>query len=101
LTPSINFSLLLKHCDPKQFFGKVKEVVITRSEIRALRRLVKQLPVEMLQQCSSVSSCMQMRIVMEEHYTMSTAHTFYSEWPYAFSLVFCNTLLALLWPIVA
>jgi hypothetical protein len=29
----------------------------------------KQLPVEMLQQCSSASSCMRKRIVVEEHYT--------------------------------
>jgi hypothetical protein len=30
---------------------------------------VKQLPVEMLQQGTSASSCMQMHIVIEEHYT--------------------------------
>jgi hypothetical protein len=46
-----------------------KQVVIARSEIRAVRKVDKQLPVEMLQQCSSASSCMQMRIVMEVHYT--------------------------------
>jgi hypothetical protein len=33
-------------------------VVVARSEIRAVRRVVKQLPVEVLQQCSSASSCM-------------------------------------------
>jgi hypothetical protein len=47
-----------------------KQVVVARSEIRAVRRVVKQLPVEMLQHCSSVSSCMRMRIFMEEHYTV-------------------------------
>jgi hypothetical protein len=47
-TPSINSSLLLKRLDLNQFF---RQVVVTRSEIRAVRRVVKQLPVEMLQQC--------------------------------------------------
>jgi hypothetical protein len=42
---------------------------VTQSEIRAVRRVVKQLPVEMLQQYSSVNSCMRICIVMEEHYT--------------------------------
>jgi hypothetical protein len=46
-----------------------KQVVVTRSEIRAVRGVVKWLPVEMLQQCSSVSSCMWTCIVMEEHHT--------------------------------
>jgi hypothetical protein len=41
-----------------------KQVVVAQSEIRAVR----QLPVEMLQQCSSASSCIQTRIAMEEHY---------------------------------
>jgi hypothetical protein len=44
-------------------------VVVTRSETRALRRVVRQLPVEMLQQCSSASNCMQTCIVIEKHYT--------------------------------
>jgi hypothetical protein len=39
-------------------------VAVARSEIRAVR----QLPVEMLQHCSSASRCMQMCIVMQEHY---------------------------------
>jgi hypothetical protein len=34
-----------------------KQAVVARSEIRAVRRVVKQLPVEMLQQYSSASSC--------------------------------------------
>jgi hypothetical protein len=41
-------------------------VAVTQSKIRAVRRVVRQLP---LQQCSSASSCMQTSIVMEEHYT--------------------------------
>jgi hypothetical protein len=45
-----------------------KQVVVARSEIRAVRRVVRQLPVEMLQQCSSANSCMQTHIVMEEYY---------------------------------
>jgi hypothetical protein len=68
LTPSIISSLLLKH--RFQIVLQVGEqVVVIQSEIWAVRGVVKQLPVEMLQQCSSASSCMQMRIVMEEHYT--------------------------------
>jgi hypothetical protein len=43
-------------------------VVVAQSEIRAVRRVVKQLPVEMLQHCLSVSSCMQMHIIIEQHY---------------------------------
>jgi hypothetical protein len=43
-------------------------VVLARREIGALSRVVQQLPVKMLQQCSSASSCMRMRMVMEEHY---------------------------------
>jgi hypothetical protein len=46
-----------------------QQVVVIWSEIRVLRRVVKQLPVEMFQQCSSARSCTQMHIVMEEHYT--------------------------------
>jgi hypothetical protein len=47
-----------------------KQVVVTRSEIRAVRSVVKQLPVEMLQQWSSVSCCTWTCIIMEEHYTI-------------------------------
>jgi hypothetical protein len=46
-----------------------KQVVVARSEIKAVRRMVKQLPVETVQQCSSASSCTRRRIVMEELYT--------------------------------
>jgi hypothetical protein len=41
-------------------------VVVTQSEIGAVRRVVE-LPVEMLQLCSSASSCMWMHVFMEEH----------------------------------
>jgi hypothetical protein len=43
--------------------------IVTGSEIWALRKVVKQLPVEMLQQCWIANSCMRKRIVMGEHYT--------------------------------
>jgi hypothetical protein len=43
--------------------------LVTRSKIRAVRWVVKQLAVEMLQQCSSVSSCIWTCLVMEEHCT--------------------------------
>jgi hypothetical protein len=56
LTPSIKSLLLLKHCDLNEVFQVGKQVVGSRSEIRAVRRVVKQLPVDMLQQCSSASS---------------------------------------------
>jgi hypothetical protein len=42
-------------------------VVVSRSEIRAVRMVMKQLSFEMLQQCLSASSCMWTHIVMEEH----------------------------------
>jgi hypothetical protein len=61
LTPCTNFSLLLKHCD--------LTVIVTLSEIMAKRSVVKQFPAEILQQCSSMDSCMWMRIVLEENYT--------------------------------
>jgi hypothetical protein len=64
LTPSINSSLLIP---PVLQVGK--QVEGDRSEIRAVRRVVKQLALEMLQQCSSESNCMGTSIVMEEHYT--------------------------------
>jgi hypothetical protein len=59
-------------------------------------------PVETLQKCSSASSCMQMRIVMEEHYTRCQHSTplVLNGQHYAGFLVFCNTLLTL-WSLVA
>jgi hypothetical protein len=41
-------------------------VVVGFNETRPVRRVVKELPVEMLQQRSSANSCMQMPIVMKE-----------------------------------
>jgi hypothetical protein len=46
---------------------KGKRVVVAQSEIRTVRRVVKQLPVQMLQQCSSASSSMRTHIDMQEH----------------------------------
>jgi hypothetical protein len=49
-----------------------KEIVVARSEIWAVRMVLKQLPVEILQQWSNESSCTRnrTRIVMDEHYTV-------------------------------
>jgi hypothetical protein len=46
-----------------------KQVAAAQSKIKAVRRVVKQLQGEIIQQWSSVSSCMQTRIAMEEHCT--------------------------------
>jgi hypothetical protein len=74
LIPSVN-SLLLKCCDqnpkPVLQFGMSIQVVVTRNKILAVRSVVKQLPVEMLQLYSSgnSSTCVQACIVMERYYT--------------------------------
>jgi hypothetical protein len=70
--------------------------------IKALRRVVKQLIVEMFHQCPNARSCVQMRIVMVEHYIRcSVSHAFCSEWPALHSFYsFCNKLLTL-WSCVA
>jgi hypothetical protein len=79
-----------------------KQMVIACREIRALRRVVKQLPVEICQQFLSGGSC-----ITDVHrhggalHSMMAFHNFCSEWPYAVYLVFCNTLLTLLWSLVA
>jgi hypothetical protein len=98
LTSSINSSLLLKLWT-QPVLQISKQVVVARREIRTVRTVVRQLPVEMLQQCSIASSCMRARIVMEEH-CVSAFHADYSEWPYAVLLVFRNTVLTLLWSLV-
>jgi hypothetical protein len=69
----------------------------------AVRRVVKQLLAEMFQQCLSVSSCMWMHIVMEEHYTKCQRPMPFvlNVQPYAVSILFHNTFLALLWSPVA
>jgi hypothetical protein len=51
-------------------FGVGKPTLVARSEIGVVRRVVKQLSVEMLQQLSSTSTCNRARIVMEEHYNV-------------------------------
>jgi hypothetical protein len=79
-------------------------VVVARSEIRAVRRVVEQLSVQMLQQGSSVSSYTHMwtRIVMEEHSTGYHHSTpFFLNALTQLLLVFQNTLLTLLWSLVA
>jgi hypothetical protein len=72
-----------------------KDVAVDRSEIMAVRRVVRQFSNETLQQCSSASSCtcIRPRIVMEEHHTR--LHAFCSEWPFAVFLVFRSTPLTL------
>jgi hypothetical protein len=66
LTPSVSsYEALLSQ--PVLQVGK--QVVVAWSKIRALRRVVKQLPVKMLQQCTSVNSFEWTCFVMEEHYT--------------------------------
>jgi hypothetical protein len=62
-------------------------MVIARSEIRAVRWVVKQLPVEMLQQCSSTSSCMRTRIVIKSITPAASFHSFLNS-PTQFSLCF-------------
>jgi hypothetical protein len=71
----------------------VRQVAVARSEIRAVRRVVQQLPVGMLQHCSNVSSRMRTRIV--QHST-----TFILNRPMQF-FVFRNALMTLLWSVVA
>jgi hypothetical protein len=57
LIHSSSSSLLLKRwSQPVRQVGK--QMVAARSEIGVVRRVVKQLPVEMLQQCSCASNCM-------------------------------------------
>jgi hypothetical protein len=74
-----------------------KQVVVARSEIRAVRKVVKQRPVEMLQQYSSASSCIRMRIVMEVHYTRCQHSTPLFWMALRSILVFHNTFVTLLW----
>jgi hypothetical protein len=80
-------------------------MVVAKCEVRAVRRVVKQLPVEMLKQYSSAISCMRTRIVMEEHYSFNGCQhsTFLVlNGPMLFGLlVFRNVLLTLLWSLVA
>jgi hypothetical protein len=68
LTPSISSSLLLKCCDHHPVLQVDKQVAVTQNEIRAVRRVVRQIPVELLWQCSNASNCVWICVVMEELY---------------------------------
>jgi hypothetical protein len=73
-------------------------MLVAQNKFRPVRRVVKQLPAEMLQQCSSGSSLMWICMVTEEHYT--TYHhsmSFVLKGPMQCFLVFHNTLLIFLW----
>jgi hypothetical protein len=52
-------------------------VVVAWSEIRTVSKVVKQLPVEMLQLCSYASSCTRKHIVIEDHYTGCQRTTYF------------------------
>jgi hypothetical protein len=78
-----------------------KQVAVSWSEIRTVRWAVEQLPVGMLWQCLSASSCMQTHCCVEALHRMSAFHAFCSEWPYTVFLAFHNTLLTLLWSLDA
>jgi hypothetical protein len=70
-------------------------VVVAGSEVGAVRKVVKQLPVEMLQQYSSASRCMRTRSVMEELYIgVSIPRLLFWMDLRSFYLVFRNTLVA-------
>jgi hypothetical protein len=77
-------------------------MVVAPSEIRAVRRAVKTLPVEMLQKCSSGSSCIRMGIAMDEHFTGCQHSTpFVLNGSTQIFLLFHHTPLTSLWPLVA
>jgi hypothetical protein len=75
-----------------------KQVTVTWSEIRDVRKVVKQLPVEMLwlQQLYVDAHCHG-----GAQHQMLAFHSFSSEWPYTVFLTFRSTLLMLLWSLVA
>jgi hypothetical protein len=79
LTPSINFSLFLKCCDPNQFLQVGKEVVVSRSGISPVRTTP-------IWNAPAVLECEQLYADMHRHggalHHMSAFHTFCSEWPY-------------------
>jgi hypothetical protein len=78
-------------------------MIVARGEVKAVKRLVRELPVEMLQQCSVRAADADMHCLggtLLIHH-MSALHTFCSESPYVSFLVFCDTLLMLLWSLVA
>jgi hypothetical protein len=69
-----------------------KQMVVTWSNIRAIRRVVKLLPVEMFK-------CEQLYV--DTHCHEGALHAFCSERSYTVFLMFHNTLLTLLWSLVA
>jgi hypothetical protein len=74
-------------------------VVVACSKIRIVRRVLKQLPVEMLQQWPSASRCRCTLSRSTKPY-VSIPHLLF--WMALYSLlVFRNTLLTLLWPLIA
>jgi hypothetical protein len=81
-----------------------KQVVVARTELRAVRRMVRILQVEKLQQ-SSASSCTHMRtrvVIMEEHYT-GCQHSASCDLNSSVQFFYCfySTLLTLLWSLIA
>jgi hypothetical protein len=52
---------------PQTVIQAGEQVIVTHNNIRAVRRMVEQLPVEMLQQGSNVSICVQTFIAMEKN----------------------------------
>jgi hypothetical protein len=69
LTPSINFTLLLKHFFSKQVLQVGKQVVLARIGIRAVKEGVQTTSRWNSPGVLSASSCMWTRIFMMEHYT--------------------------------
>jgi hypothetical protein len=47
----------MKQVRTKTVLYAKNQAVVTQSKIRGLRRVIKQLPVEIFQQCSIASSC--------------------------------------------
>jgi hypothetical protein len=78
-----------------------KGVVVTQSEIRAERRVVN----TPSWNAPAVPECKQLYADTHCHggalHHMSAFHAFCSEWPNTVLLVFCSTLLMLLWSLVA
>jgi hypothetical protein len=72
-------------------------VLLVFKQVAVARSVVKQLPVEMPQQCSSANAHCHEEVL----YRMSAFHAFCYEWPYAVFSVLRNTLVTLLWSSIA
>jgi hypothetical protein len=62
----------LHYCEALWFLRVLwerKQTVVAKSEITVLRSVVKQLPVDIMHQCSRTSSYMETRTVMKDNYT--------------------------------